>query len=174
MRNLTLNLLLILSLLLALPAAADSDIKARDFAADADEASRRSVPILVMFMSDYCPYCETVMEDYIEPMSTDPAYAELAIIRVVDVDSSKSILDFAGDETDHADFAGDHGVTLVPVIKLLDADGEELVPELLGFSSEHFYGYYLETRLRESLAKLRGENPASVAPTAALQRYGDG
>lgn len=140
---------------LAAPLSAGEIPYARDLEADAEEAEARVVPILVMFSSESCPYCQRVMDEYILPMAADPAYREKVIIRVVELEGALSLVDFEGERMGHAEFADAQGVTLTPAIKFYDYTGAELVPELIGFSSEDFYGYYLEAKIDRSLTKLR-------------------
>jgi len=128
---------------------------ASDLREDAEAARQRAVPILVMFSARGCPYCELVMADYIEPMSRGSSYADKVIIRVVDVDGYRKLVDFSGSKGTHSEFAARHGATLTPVIKFFGPDGRELAEQIVGFTNEHFYGYYLEARIDESLAKLR-------------------
>jgi thioredoxin-related protein len=128
---------------------------AQDLAADAREAQRRAVPILVMFNASSCPYCELVMEDYIKPMLKDPAYRDQVIIRVVSVGTARPMIDFSGRRVGHEAFAADRGVTLTPVVKFFGADGKELTDELLGFTNEHFYGWYLDEAIATSRSRMR-------------------
>lgn len=136
------------------PAAAGL-VAAGDLEADAELARERAVPVLVMFWAEGCPYCEIVMEDYLAPLAADPASAAKVIIRLVDVDGGHPLVDFAGNETDHEAFAAEQGVSFTPVIKFFGPGGRELAPELAGFTNEHFYGYYLDSRIQESGQRLR-------------------
>jgi hypothetical protein len=74
---------------------------------------------------------------------------------VVDVDGYRKLVDFSGRDTTHSGFAERNGATLTPLIKFFGPDGRELAEQLLGFTNEHFYGYFLDARIDESLAKLR-------------------
>jgi thioredoxin-related protein len=147
---------LLISVLAAAPCFAGGKVPfVRDLQADAADARAHGTPILVMFSAESCPFCQTVLSDYIVPMSDDPAYAKKVIVRVVDVDATRSITDFSGHRIFPSELADRYGVTLTPVIKFFDASGRELAPELLGFTSEDFYGYYLDARIDQSLTKLR-------------------
>jgi thioredoxin-related protein len=134
---------------------------ARDLEADARQSRERNVPIMVMFTSESCPWCEVVMEDYIGPMARDPRYESKVIVRVVEVQGIRRLVDFSGENTWHNEFAERAGASFTPVIKFFKHDGSELVPELLGFNSEHFYGYYLDAKINQSLSRLRLGRPLS-------------
>lgn len=161
--------MLLWAVLVAVPCYAGTKVPyAHNLQADAALARTRHVPLLVMFSAESCPYCQTVLSDYILPMSDDPAYARKVIIRVVDVDSATSVVDFSGHKVVPAALARRYGVTLTPVIKALDPAGRELAPQLLGFTSEDFYGYYLDVLINQSLNTLRARaarRGASAAPS---------
>jgi thioredoxin-related protein len=128
---------------------------ASDLAADAGAARQRSVPILVMFNAKGCPYCHVVREYYVEPLARSPQFGDRVILRVVDVDGYDRLVDFDGSVTDHSAFASRHSVTLTPVLKFFGPDGRELAPQLIGLTTEDFYGWYLEQRLSDALDRLR-------------------
>jgi len=143
------------ALLLAPAGQAGPLAPASDLEADAQVAGERAVPVLVLFWAEGCSYCEIVMADYLGPMADDPAYRDKVIIRAVDVDGGRRLVDFQGNETDHEGFAADQGVSFTPVIKFFGPDGQELARELAGFTNEHFYGYFLDSKIQESLQRLR-------------------
>ncbi len=156
MKNLILPLLIFLSAwLLPLPAPAGELPMAEDFQQDASDAQDRGVVIMVMFSSDSCSYCEVVREDYMIPMVGDVEYENKVIIRIVDIEGSDEVVGFNGQKQQHTEFADAQGVSLVPTIKFYGPGGKELASELIGYSNEHFYGYYLDSKIDESLAALK-------------------
>ncbi len=156
MKNIVVPLLMFLSVwLLPLPVSAGELPMAEDFQQDASDAQDQGVVIMVMFSSDSCSYCEVVREDYMIPMVGDEEYENKVIIRIVDIEGSDEVVGLDGQKQQHTDFADAQGVSLVPVIKFYGPDGKELASELLGYSNEHFYGYYLDNKIDESLAALK-------------------
>jgi len=150
-----------LLLALALPTAAGGLRQASDLSADAHDAAQRAVPILVMFNAEGCPYCHVVREYYVEPLARDAQFHDRVILRIVNVDSYDPLVDFDGTLTDHHSFASKNSVTLTPVVKFFGPDGRELVKELVGLSTEDFYGWYLEQRLSDALDQLQTNRQAS-------------
>jgi thioredoxin-related protein len=132
-----------------LPAAADLQ-------ADAEQAARARVPLLVFFSAYSCPYCREVEELYLQPLQADPASARRVLIRTVLIDSHRRLYDFDGRRTDHAGLARNYGVFFTPTIKLLDPQGRELAPALVGLTTRDYYGGYLEEAIERALARLRG------------------
>jgi thioredoxin-related protein len=167
--NLIRRLLLIVLIGLGVqtPAAAADVPFARDLRSDAAEAQLRQVPIMVVFSSQYCSYCELVINYYVKPMSRSAEYADRVIIRVVEGDGSRYLKDFGGEELSHERFAERYGVSFTPVVKFFDHAGKELVPEIAGFTSEDFYGFYLDQGIEQSLSRLRSRmTRATGAPSA--------
>jgi thioredoxin-related protein len=147
---------LVLALLVCLPVlavGAERELPlAADFHADAAQARALKRPILVFFAAESCPYCHAVETLYLTPLYNGGAYTDKLLIRVVRVERDARVRDFAGRSTTHAAFAESYGVKLTPVVKLLDANGKELVPALIGYSSPDFYGAYLEQSIDAAIA----------------------
>ena len=59
---------------------------AENLAADAQVSVQARKPVVVMFRSEECPYCEIVLKHYLGPLAEDPDYRNRVQIRVVDVD----------------------------------------------------------------------------------------
>ena len=55
----------------------------------------------------------------------------------------------------HDTFAANQAVVLTPTLKFYDAQGREIVEEIEGFTNHDFYGYYLDERIDQALARLR-------------------
>ncbi len=134
--------------------AADLPVAA-DLRADGARAGREHLPILMFFASHGCPYCYEVEEMYLKPRIASGEYRTKAIVRVVYTDSARSLLDFHGRKTDHAGLARRYGVMFTPTIKLVNAEGVELSPPLVGLTTRDFYGYYLDEAINGALTKLR-------------------
>ena len=143
-----------LALLFGVAQAADLP-KAQNLQADAAQAQRARLPILIFFAAESCPYCHIVEEDYLQPMFNSGAYASKILFRKLLIDDDSSLRDFSGKNIASADFARQQGVTLTPYVKFFGPDGKELVPGLLGLTTRDFYAGYLEQAIDAASAKLR-------------------
>ena len=148
-------LLAALFAVLALPASAEILPRASDLQRDGVTSKRSGMPIMVFYMSTGCSYCEDVKDLYLEPMVRSGQYNGRLIIRMVDIDGSDYLRDFRGKRMDHEEFADDQGASFTPLLKFYDYKGDELVPELLGYTSPDFYLAYLESAIEISINKLR-------------------
>ena len=137
---------------------------ARDLAADARTAATGRMPILVFFTSASCPYCREVERLYLHPMYARGDYRGRLLIRVVEVGGNAPLTDFAGRRTDHGEFASHERVAFMPVIRLYDAAGRELVPQLFGYTTPDFYLGYLEQAIAQAIRRVRPARTALVAP----------
>lgn len=106
-------------------------------------------PIVLMFSSVGCAWCELVRRDHLRYLARDQQ--KLGVI-VVELD----LLDrkpFADGETP-AGIAKAMGVRFAPTVAFLGPEGE-LAERLLGYQSADFYGAYLDDRIAEAAAKLK-------------------
>jgi len=149
-------------LCLAGPVLADLPT-ARDFEKDAEQAKRGRMPIVVFFTSDSCPYCREVHELYLGPMVERGTYTGRALFRYVEVTSGAPLRDFRGARTDHEAFASREGAFITPIIRFYAYTGKELVPPVIGYTSEHFYAGELENAIESSITRARnGAGPATT------------
>ena len=148
----------ILAWALMLPALAASggDVPmAEDLPAEGRLATSRKVPIMLLFSSPFCGYCDRVKEEYLGPMKDDPAYRDKVIIRQIEVGSDWSLVGFDGRKTTHGAYASSQKVVMVPTIKVVDAQGRELAKPIVGFLTPDFYFGFIQDAMAEGLEKMR-------------------
>jgi thioredoxin-related protein len=158
-------LALILSWLVAVPAVAVEEAKLPfvwDFTKVAQEAKTKQVPILVLFMTEGCHFCEQVTEEFLLPMQRNPETRVKTIMRKMDIASSTRLIDFDGTKTTYREFAGFSGVFLAPTVMLFDASGNVLTKPLIGLTTPDFYGGFLDDAVDEALAKVRGGGKSAL------------
>jgi len=140
-----------------LASAAAGLVHAKDMQADGRLASQRQVPILLLFTSPGCHYCERVKREYLLPMHKDPAYRKRVIIREVTVGSTAPLTGFDGAPTTEGAFAVAHKVYMVPTVKVLDTQGNDTGEAIVGLLTPDYYFGYLETAIDEGVRKVRGK-----------------
>ncbi|MCR4304547.1 MAG: thioredoxin family protein [Gallionella sp.] len=126
----------------------------RDFTVEAKESVNKQAPILVLFMSDTCTYCETALHDFLLPMQRDPEYNSKVILRQIEIGSNDQLIDFNGKITTHSAFASKHDALMVPTVMLFDSGGRELT-NIVGLLTVDYYFAYLDNAINESLAKIK-------------------
>lgn len=148
----------ILAWALVLPAlAADrEDVPMADnLQAEGKLAESRRVPIMLIFTSPFCIYCDRVKAEYLGPMVDDPAYRDKVIIRQIEAGGDVALIGFDGRKTTHGAYAASQKIAMVPTIKVVDSQGRELAKPIVGFLTPDFYFGYIETAMDEGLKKMR-------------------
>lgn len=151
---------LILAWGLALPgsaSAASGLVQAKSFQADARIATQRKVPIMVLFTSPGCPYCDRVKREYLLPMHKDPAYRTRALFREVTIGAATPLTGFDGTATTQGAFAAAHKVFMVPTVMVFDTHGAAASEAIVGMLTPDYYFGYLESAIDEGLLKVRGK-----------------
>jgi thioredoxin-related protein len=125
--------------------AADSLPHATDLAADGALAAARNIPIVVLYSSPGCHYCELVREQYLLPLQRDPAYAGRAILREVHLDAASLVTGFDGKPVREDALARAAGVTLYPTVVFYSPRGEQVASPLVGLLiADYYYGYLID------------------------------
>ena len=137
--------------------AADSLVHATNLQADARTAAKRQVPILVVFTSPHCPYCERVKRDYLIPMHKDPAYRNRVLIREVTMGATTPLTGFDGTPTTEGAFAAAHKVFMVPTVQVFDTQGNDASEAIVGLLIPDYYFGYLEAAIDQGGSKVRGK-----------------
>jgi thioredoxin-related protein len=142
----------------ALAAGSHADVPmAESLQAEAKKAESGKVPIMLVFTSPYCPYCERAKAEYLAPMVNDPAYRDKVIIRQIEAGSDWALIGFDGKKTTHGAFAAGQKILMVPTIKVVDPRGKELAKPIVGFLTPDFYFGYIEDAMKEGLEKMRAK-----------------
>ncbi len=135
--------------------ADDALVRATNLQADARDAARRQVPILIMYSSEHCHFCARVKREYLIPMHRDRAYRKRVIIREIDIGSTHPLTGFDGKPTTEGAFAAASKVFMVPTVKVYDTRGNETGEPLVGLLTPDYYFGYLEAVIDEGLRKVR-------------------
>lgn len=118
------------------------------------KSNQENIPILIMYSSDTCEYCERLEDDLLAPMYLDSKNQKRVIIRKVMIDSIDEIKDFSGKEVDAEEFAYNQGVQVTPTLRFVDAKGDKLVPDMIGYNTPEMYGAYVDNAIESSLKSL--------------------
>lgn len=166
------NLRVILSLVLAAgistAVAAEEELKPvtlkhlENYQAEALEMNKSKLPMLLTFVADYCPYCETVKEEFLKPMLRSGDYGDRVVMRQLDITSGEEIVLVNGKKQYASDFAEEHKVIVTPTVLFLDAEGKELNERLVGITTVDYYGGFLDEGINASLEALG--NPIRTVP----------
>lgn len=128
----------------------------RDLQALARAAAARHVPILLEFAASDCRYCRVLERDVLVPMRISGEYRDKALIRKIEIDGGATLRDFHGGTVTVAALARRYRVEVTPVVVLVDPDGRELAPRLVGIANPDFYPGELDAAINRANRRLRG------------------
>lgn len=121
-----------------------------DWSEEAGLAKNEGVPILVIFSSDDCFYCEQLMQQVINPMLDSGTLSQLAHVREFNIRRGGKVTDFDGDPIRSRIFVGRYGVFATPTVVLLDYNGNQLTPSIVGFDGIDQYPDHLAEALHNA------------------------
>lgn len=130
---------------------------AKSFEADSKLAAAKKIPILVLYTSPGCPFCERAKSEYLVPMLKDPAYKNKVIMREVDITSQSPLTLFNGSKSTGAEFAAQHKVAVVPTIKVINAQNSEVADPIIGLLIPDYYFGYIDSAISGGLQKMRAQ-----------------
>jgi thioredoxin-related protein len=156
MMKYVLSALLLCSGLLSGQASANPDVVsvARNLHADAQLAKRDDKPVLIIFTSPACVYCERVISYYLVPMQRNPDYAKKVLIRQMDITSQRPLVDFHGKPTTEQQYAARMKITFAPTIIVFTPDGKPAGKRLVGLGSKDYYGGYMDQAIDAGLTRM--------------------
>lgn len=124
--------------------------EATDLALLSLQSNQQKLPILIMYAAKYCEYCERLEDDVLGPMYKSGQYLDRVIIRKVMIDRIGNIRDFKGESVDAEKFADQRGVQVTPTLQFVDANGNHLAPEMVGYNTPEMYAGYVENAIDKS------------------------
>jgi len=125
-----------------------------DLLADATLAQQKQVPILILFSQESCGFCEIVRSDFLRPMLLNRDYDSRVLIRQMEYDGD-DVIGFDGEKVDMDTFMEPYNVGFTPTVIFLDSKGKELTEQLIGITTVHFYGGFLDDNIDMALKKIR-------------------
>lgn len=126
-----------------------------DLYADARQANRHRVPMLLIFSQHDCPFCERLKEEVINPMLVSGEYDNRIIIREIMIDDDQDIRDFDGNPVAPREVFTRYLLYVTPSVLLVDNMGNELAERQIGINTVDYYGYYLDQAIDQALRTLR-------------------
>jgi thioredoxin-related protein len=123
---------------------------AEDLEALGSSSRDATVPILIMYSTEDCVFCARLESDVLGPMRLSGIDPERVIVRKVLMEDYETLRDFNGKKRDAESYAIDRGIEVVPTVVLLDENGHELVPKIVGYQAPGIYEAYLDKAIEVS------------------------
>jgi len=142
---------------------------ANDWTQVAQAAQDGNAPILILYTSDECPYCDRLKEEVLQPMFRNDPDSHLAVVREVDINKGGKMTDFDGERIRSRYFRKRYKVYAAPTLLILDASGNPISKPFIGYNSKEEYAPMLESALEKSrgLLKRPSSLPWDLRPDAS-------
>lgn len=101
-------------------------------------ARTRGVPIVVMFCSFWCKYCDAMEQQVLKPMMLNDKYRKRILLKKLEVDSDLTITDFDGAQYRSDEISKVYNVKLYPTVVFFDANGREVSQRIVGMPSGEY------------------------------------
>ncbi len=133
---------------------ADDLLSTRDWADVSQAAKQGHVPILAVFESEACGYCEQLRKDILTPLP-DTCSLQPPLIREFDINSGGKVTDFNGDPIRSRQFKERYKIYAVPTLVFLAPDGTPLTDPIVGYNlKQDEYRALLRASLMDSYRAL--------------------
>ena len=114
-------------------------------------ALQRGQPLVVLATLHGCPFCKVARENYLVPAVKDGA-----VVTQIHFLSALPVRDAQARLTTHGQLVKDLGISIAPTVLFYGRGGVEVAPRLTAGSTSDFYGAYLDERLAQARAAVRG------------------
>ena len=123
---------------------------AEDLEALGKSSRSATVPILLMYSTEECPFCARLESEVLGPMRLSGEDPRRVIVRKVMMEQYETLRDFSGKKRDAESYAIGQGIEVVPTVVLVDEKGNELVPRIVGYQTPGIYETYLDEAIKVS------------------------
>ncbi|MFV2060819.1 MAG: thioredoxin family protein [Gammaproteobacteria bacterium] len=128
--------------------------------ADAKLAQAKQIPILLLFTQQSCGFCEIVRSDFLRPMLLNEEYDSRVLIRQIEIDGD-DVVGFDGKTVSMDSFTDHYNVGFTPTVIFLDSNGKELTEQLIGLTTVHYYGGFLDDNIDLAIEKIRSKQDSN-------------
>jgi len=129
--------------------------KVNDLRETAQLAKAKNLPILMMFGTNECPYCELLKEDFLIPMIISGNYKDKIIFREIHIAAYADLIDFSGKKITVGELSQRYGVTMFPTTVFIDSNGQPLVKNIIGITTPSLFGGTLDDQIDKAFSVLK-------------------
>ncbi len=133
-----------------------------DFSRLGEELEQRRLPLVLMFSSEHCPYCQQMESDFLIPMQISGDYVDRALIRKIEIGYGSTVRDFDGSRVAADELAERYGISVTPTLVFLDGKGSQLARKQVGLTTPDYFGGYLDDSIATARDMLRRTRPLRV------------
>ena len=122
-----------------------------DLRASLAQALARGEPLIVLATLHGCPFCKVARENYlVSELKAGRAVTQIHFL------SRDPVRDWQGNEITHGQLVKQLQIEAAPTLLFYGAGAKEVAPRLVGGSTSDFYAAYLDERVAQARAAVRG------------------
>jgi len=116
------------------------------------QAETDDLPVLLLFTSEDCEYCDALRINYLLPMVKSSEYKSSILIRQIYIEDYSYLRDLKGELISGDVLALKYDVDVTPTILFISGSGNELAQRIVGISNIYYFGEILDKQI--AVAKL--------------------
>lgn len=117
------------------------------------QAHKQNIPIAILFSAQGLNSTERLKEEALYPALLSGSFNDRALFTEIQVNDGQTTIDFYGEVTANKEFKALYNLTSLPVIILVNGDGEPLTEPLLSGAYDYYY-FYLKQSVNRALKAL--------------------
>ena len=133
-------------------------IEENNFQELSKEMKDKSLGLVLMLHAEHCPYCIQMENEILSPMVKSGEYDKKVIIRKLQIDEARDVIDFSGKTVEPSDISGKYKAFVTPTLVFLDYQGSERVKQMVGINTVELFGAYLDIEIDKLVTELAAEN----------------
>ncbi|MEE9310608.1 MAG: thioredoxin fold domain-containing protein [Cocleimonas sp.] len=133
-------------------------IEENDFRALSKTMKEENLGLVLMLHAEHCPYCILMENEILSPMIKSGEYDKKIVIRKLQIDEARDVIDFSGKTVEPSDISGRYKAFLTPTLVFLDHKGNERVEQMVGINTVEMFGAYLDIEIDKLTKELVGKS----------------
>lgn len=122
-------------------------IEENDFQTLSKTLKKESLGLVLMLHAEHCSYCILMENEILSPMVKSGEYDKKVLIRKLQIDEARDVIDFSGKTVEPSDISGRYNAFVTPTLIFLDYQGNERVKQMVGINTVDFFGAYLDIEI---------------------------
>jgi len=122
-------------------------IEENNFQLLSEEMKEKNLGLVLMLHAEHCPYCALMENEILSPMVKSGEYDKKIVIRKLQIDEARDVIDFDGKTVEPSDISGRYNAFLTPTLVFLDHKGDERIKQMVGINTVEMFGAYLDIEI---------------------------
>jgi len=134
-------------------------IEENDFQTLSKTMKGENLGLVLMLHAEHCPYCALMENEILSPMVKSGEYDKKVIIRKLQIDEARNVIDFSGKTVEPSDISDRFKAIVTPTLVFLDHQGNERIEKMVGINTVELFGAYLDIEIDKLANELVAGKP---------------